>query len=331
MPYHSPSMTTLPDDLVAPPPKEEPNDLGFGAVVARESRRRFLNRDGSFNVERHGLPLLESLSLYHELLVMPWSLFVGVVGLSYLLLNTIFATIYYLMGPGALAGEAYLPRFWQCFFFSVDTLATIGYGDITPATLGANFLVTIESLVGVLGLALTAGLIFAKFSRPVADILFSRFAVIAPYREISAFMFRIANKRKSQLVELRAKVMLGRWKKGEEGQNREFFPLRLERDRVSFFPLTWTVVHPIDSESPLWGASDEELRRSEAEFLILLSGIDETVNQVVHTRSSYRIEEVRIGHRFKSIINSTRDDGKLSVNLKEMHEIEEAALPNGKA
>lgn len=308
--------------------KSDPNaDLGFGSVVARESRTRFLNRDGSFNVRREGLGFFQSISFYHSLLTMSWGRFLFLFTAVYLLVNFLFAIAYVACGPNALAG---IPagtgtgrRLLEAFFFSVDTIVTIGYGNISPSTIAANVVVTVESLVGVLGIALVTGVIFARFARPTARIIFSDSAVIAPYRDITGFMFRIANQRSSQIVELEAKLLLTRWKPGKERSEREFLQLKLERDRVSFFPLTWTIVHPIDETSPLHGITEEELRSSDPEFLIMLSGFEETFSQTVHARSSYRIGEIVFGARFKSLIRTSQADS-LAVNIKEIHDVETA-------
>jgi len=314
-----------PPTPVPAPAVEDPNlDLGFGSVVARESRRRFLNRDGTFNVKRQGLGFWESLSLYHWMLTISWPQFLSLVVGSYLFINAFFASMFLACGPGALNGieeGTLLHRFAQTFFFSVHTLATIGYGNITPRTTTANLVVTSESLIGLLGFAFAAGIMFARFSRPTAEILFSDHAVIAPYRDITAFMFRIANRKSNQLVELQAKVLLSRWKKGAEGTDREFIQLKLERDRVTFFPLSWTVVHPIDDKSPLFGVTTETLHQAEAEFLIMLTGFDETFSQSVHTRSSYKGEEVLCGARFKSMLLKA-DGGLIGVDLRELNSIE---------
>ncbi|HVT05036.1 MAG TPA: ion channel [Thermoanaerobaculia bacterium] len=309
---------------------EDPNsDLGFGPVVARETRGRFLNRDGSFNVRRQGLGLWQSLSLYHWMLTISWPFFLGLVVGSYLSLNAVFAAVLIGCGPDALngvTGGTLAHRFGQTFFFSVHTLATIGYGNVTPRTLAANIVVTIESLIGLLGFAFAAGIMFARFSRPTAQILFSEHAVITPYNDITAFMFRIANQKNNQIVELGAKVLLSRWKRGGEGTDREFKQLRLERDRVTFFPLSWTVVHPIDADSPLYGVTPEELRRTESEFLILLTGFDETFSQNVHTRSSYKGDEVLCGVRFRSMLLKA-DGGLVGVDLRELNSIEKVPTP----
>ena len=312
---------------MATPPvhPEDPNrDLGFGAVVARESRRRLLNRDGSFNVVREGLSPLGSLSLYHALLTTSWPRFLLLIVAFYLASNGLFALFFLACGPEALAGLQATTaggRFVEAFFFSVQTFATIGYGVISPRSLAANLLVTIESLFGLLGFALATGILFARFARPTAKILFSRNALIAPYRGITAFEFRITNARSNQLIDVAARVMLGRL--GPDGR-REFLPLPLERDQVVFFPLSWTIVHPIDEASPLWGVTDKELLAQDAEFLILLTGTDETFAQVVHTRSSYKANEVLWGTRFASLFNPPREDGLVSIDIGKLDEVERA-------
>ena len=299
-------------------------DLGFGSVVASESRQRLLNRDGSFNVRRRGLGFWASLSLYHALLTMAWGRFLGLVALSFVAANAAFGLAYLACGPGALAGAANEVNggaFLQSFFFSVHTFATIGYGNVSPVGLAANFVVVIESLTGLLGVALVTGLLFARFSRPTAKILFSRSAVIAPYKNRTAFMFRITNARTNQLVELEAKVVLAKFDPEFAGQRR-FYPLNLERNKVSFFPLSWTVVHPIDEDSPLWGYTPEQLRREDAEFLVLLTGFDETFSQTVHTRSSYKAGELIWNAKFSNIFKNSGDNELLTIDINRLHSIE---------
>jgi inward rectifier potassium channel len=317
---------SVPEEKLQPPE----NDLGFGAVVARESRRRFLNRDGTFNVRREGLKFWESLSLYHYFLTISWTKFLLFAGGAYVALNAIFAVAYVAAGAHALTSftnETIKLRFADAFFFSVHTLATIGYGNIAPGNFAANIIVTIESLVGLLGFAVIAGIVFARFARPRAQIVFSKNAIIAPYRGMTAFMFRVVNQRSNELVELRATVMVARRKKdGVTSSDREFIPLKLERDRVVFFPLTWTLVHPIDAESPLKGMTQADLGQCDSEFLVLLNGFDETFSQTVHTRSSYKAEEVVWGARFRSVFNPPQPDGTLSVDIRKLHEIDRVPL-----
>lgn len=304
--------------------KREDRDLGFGAVIASESPRRLLNRDGSFNVERHGLGWRSTLSLYHVLLEMSWPRFISLALAAYLVTNTFFAVAYTLAGPGALEGlgaETTAERFLESFFFSVHTVSTIGYGHIVPVNLAANALMTLEAMVGLFGLALGTGLIFARFSRPLARIVFSDQAIIAPYRDITAFEFRIANRKKSQIIDLEAKVLLGRQEPTPDGgMKRRFYDLDLERRRVTFFPLAWTIVHPIDEDSPLWNVAPDGLAASDAEFLVLLTGTEETFSQMVHARTSYKSDEVVWSEGFESIFERSTSDAPLAIDVSRIHE-----------
>jgi len=302
---------------------EEPKDLGFGSVVGGANEKRLLNRDGSFNSRRLGLPFFSSLSLYHNLITISWPRFFGLIVTGYLGTNMLFALLYIAFGPDSLAGIA--PStvgggFWRAFFFSVETLATIGYGNVSPNGLGPHFVMTLESLVGLMSFALVTGILFARFSRPTAAVMFSSKAVVAPYRGITAFMFRTTNARSNQLVELEAKVLFSYI----DGSARKYYQLTLERTRVVFFPLSWTIVHPIDEKSPMWGMTHEEFTRREAEFMILVTGIDETFSQSVHARSSYKAEEIHFGHRFVNIYNPTDDEGTVSIDVRKLSDIEVA-------
>lgn len=302
---------------------DDSKDLGFGAFVARESRLRLLNRDGSFNVRRRGLGFFESLSAYHTLLTLSWPRFLGLVVTSYFVANLLFAGAYWVCGPAALMGPLVGgSRLLQAFFFSVETIGTIGYGQIAPASVAANIVMTIESVSGLVGLAIVTGLLFARFSRPIAAILFSRWALIAPYRGIEAFEFRIVNRHKNELVELEAKVLYSRTRERGGRRMREFHELGLERRTVVFFPLTWTVVHPIDETSPLQGMTHEQLVAEDAEFLVLLQGTDETFAQRVHARSSYKPDEIVWRARFNDVFQPPGPDGMLAVDVGRLHEFE---------
>ncbi|MGB7554518.1 MAG: ion channel [Candidatus Korobacteraceae bacterium] len=279
------------------------SDLGFGAVVSRESHQRLLNRDGSFNVERRGLHFWSSFSLYHALLTMAWWQFSLLIVSWYVLANTVFALAYVACGSAALAsttpGIENNP-FLRAFFFSVETLSTIGYGNIVPTGVVANVVVTFEALTGLAGFAIVTGLLFARLSRPTAKVLFSRNAVIAPYRDITAFEFRVANARSNELIQVSAIVLLSRFEEVDGVRTRQYYPLPLEREKVVFLPLTWTVVHPIDEASPLHGENKESMRSSQTEFLVLLSAFDEIFSTIVQTRTSYTPDELICGARFAS-------------------------------
>src|SRR5437868_1180293 len=199
--------------MAAPPPtlkeeQEQLRDLGFGSVISRESHLRLLNRDGSFNVARRGISFWRRLSPYQALLTMSWTRFFLVTVLAYLGANALFAELYVLCGPGSLvnttSGDSGA-AFAQAFFFSVETFATIGFGNIVPMGLLPNLVMTAESLAGLLGFALATGLLFARFSRPTTKFLYSKTSVIAPYHDIGAWMFRVTNERSKHIIELHAR------------------------------------------------------------------------------------------------------------------------------
>lgn len=303
-------------------------DFGFGAVVARDSPQRLLNRDGSFNVVRVGLRPLASLSVYHSLLTVSWPRFLLLVAAGYVVINAVFGAGYFLLGPGALGGDdaaTAFQRYLLDFFFSIHTFATIGYGSIHPQSLAAHWLVTVQSVAGLLGVALMTGLMFARFARPIARIIFSHHAVVAPYQDGGALMVRVVNGRSNQLIELRAKVSLS-WNKADGTPGRAFHELDLEREGVTLFPLSWTIVHPIRPGTPLAGVTEDELLRRDAELFVVIEAIDETFAQQVHARTSYKPHEIAWGHRFSDAF--VRRPGRpLGVHVPGIHTIEPAALP----
>lgn len=305
--------------------KEQDKDLGFGEKVSRESRERLLNRDGSFNVERTGLKLFSVLNPYHFLLTMSWTRFIGVTLLVYFLSNIIFGFLYGILGAEALIDTSSTPTenlFLRGFFFSVQTFATIGYGTIHPVGIIANLLVTIESYYSMIMTALVTGIVFARFARPTAKILFSETALIAPYQDKTAFMMRLVNSRNNQLIEVEAKIMFSRLVDENGKKVRRFDMLELEREKVSFLPLAWTIVHPIDENSPMFGMTEADFHDSDAEFAILLSGMDETYAQIVHTRTSYKPHELKHGYKFANIYNEVESGEKISIDVRKLSKIE---------
>ena len=304
--------------------EERDRDLGFGSIVSQERHLRLLNRDGSFNVMRKQ-SLADSLVSYYTLLTMSWPKFIGLVVLLYVAANALFAGFYLLCGDKALqatGGQEISSPFLKAFFFSIETFSTIGYGNIVPVSLAANVVVSAEAVCALLGFALATGLLFARFSRPTAKILFSESAVVAPYNGITAFEFRIINARNNQIIEVGARVLLSKFEDVDGNRIRKYYPLTLEREKVVFFPLSWTVVHPIDNNSPMYGLTRAELVAQDAEFLILLTGIDETFSQTVHARSSYRAEEVVWGAKFGNMYVHNEHGQILGVDMERFHSIE---------
>ncbi len=314
----------------AAPRVEDKNDLGFGAVVSADSRQRLLNKDGSFNVRRRGLRWFESHSPYHLALNLSWPKFLLACVLSYTTLNILFASAFWLCGSDALIGASSRDlggSMWRAFFFSVETFATIGYGDITPVGFPAHVVMYVESLTALMSQALITGLLFARFSRPTAAIRFSNSMVVAPFRGGRGLMLRMANMRDNQIIDLKARVNCSWLEQGVAGLGRKFQLLQLERSEVVLFPLSWTLVHPITEESPLWGLSDADLRTAEFEFLVLVTGIDETFSQQVNARSSYKPAEIVWGAKFRNIFNPPDAMGRLSIDIHRIDQNDPTPLP----
>jgi len=292
--------------------------------------RRTINDDGSFNVQRRG-GTWRDIHPYLFLLNMRWPAFIAVLLGFYFVANVVFAVCYWLFAAGQLQGNdapTAWGRFLNGFFFSAHTLTTVGYGNIAPHGLAANVISTIEALTGVLSFAIATGLLFGRFSRPSAKIAFSDHALIAPYQDGLSLQFRIANMRSNILMELEARVLLMVVERTNGGLKRVYKPLNLERPSVQFLPLTWTIVHPIDDESPLRGLSKEALARMEGELLILIKAWDDTFSQTVHAQRSYRHEEFLWRHRFAPAFQ-VDNDGALVLDLDRISD-STAAEPEAK-
>ena len=263
---------------------------------------RAINKDGTFNVERRGTDWRD-VNPYLRLVSMSWPRFFGFILLGYTLANLIFATVYFMLGPHALQGgmepSGNLERILTDFFFSSQTLTTVGFGAIAPKSHEANLVAAFEAMIGLLGFAVATGVLLGRVSKPSARIGFSERAIMSPYQDGLAFQFRLVNRRRNSLMELEATLMLMTVSQTPKGYQRDFKILKLERDSVLFFPLTWTIVHPVDAESPLSGKSADDLKQAQAEFMILIKGWDETFGQTVHQRFSYRFDEIVWNARFE--------------------------------
>ena len=269
-------------------------------------------------VRRVGSARLSGRDFYHQLLTMPWGWFFGVQAVAYLVFNACFALLY-LAQPGSVV-NAKPGSFADAFFFSVQTMATIGYGVMAPQTLYANILVTVEALMGMASFAVAAGLIFARFSRPTARVLFSRVAVVTSFNGVPTLMFRCANERRNQIFEAQVHVDFAREEISAEGwELRRSFELALARNRNPQFSLSWTVMHPIDAQSPLYGVDPDLLAGQEASIVVTLTGIDETISQTVFARTSYRADEIRWGQRFVDILSET-ETGTTLVDYRRFHD-----------
>jgi inward rectifier potassium channel len=295
-------------------------DLGLGGRLSERSGARLLNHDGTFNVRRNQLGPLHPYNAYHTLLSLSIPRLIAFLCLGYLLTNTFFAALYWLCGRGALAGAAETPwrRFEDCLFFSVQTLATIGYGRLVPATRLANVFVAFEALFGLLGFAIVSGLLFARFTRPTAKITFSNNALIAPYEGGWALVFRLVNLRNHDLTDVHAVVSFARWVESDGRRQRRFDQLTLERDMILFMPLHWAIVHPITAGSPLHGMTAASLTGATPEIVCVVTADDETFAQTVHSRTSYDADDIVWGARFADMYLADRDH--VAIDMNRLHD-----------
>ena len=244
---------------------------------------------------------------YYLLLTVPWWGFFVLAIVAYIAANAIFA-IGYLLGGDCIA-NANPGSFSDAFFFSVQTLASIGYGAMYPTTTYANVLVTVEAFAGTVGIALVTGLAFTKFSQPTAKVMFSKVATVSNHNGIPTLMIRAANKRLNQIIEAEVRLYLMQDEVSAEGIfMRRFYLLKLLRNQTPKFALSWTVMHPIDRDSPLWGATSESLAQTRATIVVSFTGIDETVSQVLHAFYQYGANDILWQHRFADIIHPTSDE-----------------------
>jgi len=309
-----------------PPSATDPKPTRLRSVAAVRKLRsklgpvkRIVSPDGRISILRLGQHHNPWSDMYHLLLTMSWLQFLGLVIGSFLSMNVLFA-IAYQIGNDNIA-NAQPGSIIDTFFFSVQTMATIGYGAMYPKSLYANILVTIEALMGLLGVAMATGLMFARFSRPTARVMLSETAVITSYDGIPTLMFRAANRRGNQILEAKLTVTMVRDEVTAEGHKmRRLHDMNLIRNQSPFFILTWTGMHPIDETSPLCGETPESLAVSNVEILVSLTGIDETFAQTVHARKLYSVHDLRWNHRFADIISVT-PHGQRIIDYNLFHDV----------
>lgn len=262
---------------------------------------------------------------YHLLLTLSWPRFFTLVAGFYLLINLLFAAAFYAM-PGAVA-NARPGSFTDVFFFSIETLATVGYGYMNPGSLYGHVVASIEILVGMLSIAIMTGLLFARFSRPTARVTFSNMIVVTTFNGVRTLMLRAANQRNNLILEATVRASLVKKEQTQEGETfYRIHDLKLERDRTSAFALSWTVMHKIDQTSPLFGITHDELIAAEATINIAISGVDETLNDTVHARRDYEPEQLAFGFRFVDILFE-QSNGVWAVDFSKFHEVQPDRLP----
>ncbi|MDX1913698.1 MAG: ion channel [Saprospiraceae bacterium] len=284
--------------------KAQPLDreLGFGRNVTTDGR--LMNADGTFNVERE--PVGPWDNTYYHLVTMPWRRFFLLIFSFFLLLNIFFSGLYLLIGieqfNGVTLGDGW-HNFMQAFFFSSQTLTTVGYGHIIPNGVIISILASFESFLGLLAFALMTGLLYGRFSRPTAKIVFSDNLLVAPYRDSKGLMFRMGNSGKSELIETEVQVLLAFNQREEDGSlSRKFYPLDLEINKINFFSLSWTIVHALNETSPIYNFSENDLLTANAEIMVLVKGMDEASQQGVHARRSYIASDIVWNARFQPVI-----------------------------
>lgn len=299
--------------------QHEEDDLGFGKRPMGKDQR-MMNADGSSNVKRVGLPIFSSNDTYNWLISMSWRRFMFIILMAYLAINILFASIYVLIGIENLHGAPGITtrdHFFDAFFFSAQTISTVGYGHISPVGFLTSCIAAFESMLGLLAFALATGLLYGRFSRPNAKIIYSKNMVVAPYKEITGLMFRLANGRSNQLIEMEVQMVFTINQVIDGKKTRRFFPLDLERNKIGLLSLSWTVVHPIDEKSPLFGMTKEQMIDGETEVLILLKAFDDTFSQTVHSRASYLDDHILFHNRFSPVL-SVDEEGTTILDLSKL-------------
>jgi inward rectifier potassium channel len=276
-------------------------------------------RLGQYEVTKVGSPRYSLHDAYHLIMSLTWpQFFAGAVGV-YLVANLVFAT-FYTVGDHAINNST---GFRDNFFFSVETLATVGYGNMNPATVYGHLVATMEIISGMLSMAVITSLVFARFSKPTARLMFSRVAVIAPYDGVPTLMLRVANQRNSYILEARATVALVRDEQTSDGHRlTRFYDLKLERARSPVFALSWQIMHRIDEHSPLYGLSLEDMRTGDMRLAVTLSGMDEIFAAVVNARHNYAHEDIVFGHRFVDIFDEGEHERHSYMDLRRFHEVQ---------
>jgi inward rectifier potassium channel len=313
--------------MAVPPRKINPeDDLGFGPQPVIKNQP-LMNKDGTPNVKRTGLPFFNTANSYHTLITMSWTKFWLMVLSAYLIINIVFAFIYVSLGAGSLNGNTNgntpFDHFMDAFFFSAQTMSTVGYGHIYPKGMFSSSVAALESIMGLLSFALATGLLYGRFSRPSAQISYSKNMLVAPYLENGkGLMFRLANLRRNILIDLQIEIIFS-FNETVDGKTiRRFYPLEVERRKVSILTINWTIVHPLDENSPLKDMTRQDLIETEAGFAVLLKAFDDTFSQTVHSRTAYLANEIVWGAKFKPIFDRA-EDGRIVLDLSKIsdHEV----------
>lgn len=292
---------------------------------------RILRKDGTTNVKKIGLPFWERVSLFHTLIRMKGWKFLLVVFSFYAIINVVFALAYVIIGVGNLKGvsveaDSLLNGFEQAFFFSSQTLTTVGYGHISPLGLATNVVAAVESFVGILAFAMVTGLLYGRFSLPKAYLKFSENILVSPHKGYRALMIRIATYKNNHITDVEAKATMAVHFTDNGKPVTRFFRLGLEIDKVTSLALSWTIVHLIDENSPLYEMSYEELKQADIELMFYIKGFDENFSNIVQQRTSYTIEEVVYGAKFEPAFYRSEDGRSTILNIDKLNSHRPAKL-----
>lgn len=306
-------------------------DTGFG-VNASNYGGRFINKDGTYNIRKRGLPFWERYSLYTTMLNMPSWKFLSIIVLFYIFINLVFASVFYFIGIENLAGltasTSPLKNFTEAFFFSAQTFTTVGYGRISPVGFLTDFVAAIESLIGLLSLAIATGLFYGRFTRPKANILFSYNALISPFQDKTALMFRLVPyKEENHLTDAEVRVTLGLTVEENGDHVFKFYVLPLERNRIDSLSMNWTVVHPIDEKSPILGFNQKDLEAAEAELYVSFRAFNNIYSNTVQQGTSYFYNEIIYGAKFLPMYHESDDKMTTILDLDKLDKYHAAPLP----
>jgi inward rectifier potassium channel len=301
---------------------------GFGTQAANNGSR-LVHRDGTPNTMKTGVPFFEKISWYHTLIKMPRWKFILLVFTVFMLVNLLFAFIYLALGIDRLNGitaKTGFEKFWQTYFFSIQTFTTVGYGHISPREWDVSFVAAVQAFCGLMSFALATGLLYGRFAIPKAYIRFSDFAVVAPYENINGLMFRMVPFKNSHISDAEVKLSLSMVEDVNGKPTTQFYQLPVEIERINSLVLSWTVVHPINENSPLYGLTADEVTNSKAELLVFLRGFDETFSNTVISRTSYRFDEWKFGQKFIPMYQYSEEKEATVIEVSKLSSTRPAAL-----